>query len=471
MKMTNVIVIGAGMGGLSTALKLAQSGCHVRVIEARDNSGGLASSFSVEGFKFDAGPYILLDRPGLDWAFKSLGIDLEANLKLLRIDDVYKVSSHGNPTIQFHSDVERTASGFEALWPGSAERYLKFVQSTAALHNSLCPMLHLSRPGFGDLLRTGAWRQAPFLLRSLNAVLSSTGLPQPVTDAIGIWTHIAGQRAENAPSPLAFVPALIHTSGAYYPLDGMGAIPRILESNARKAGVEFQYGEKVTRVRCESGRVSGVETVQHGFIPADAVVSNHSGVGTYVNLVENIPEAERQRVMALPLQSPGVCAYLAIKGSVDPTYLHFQLPGNGELCRLLIRPAALAPELKNGEWSVARLLAPMLHSDAEKLGANGQREFLDRVLAERWWREGISDVRVMATRIPHEWGSQFNLYRDSMNPVMTAQFMRQGRLAHRSPNIRGLYLTGSSTHPGQWVSFCAISGILAADQLMKDSHA
>jgi phytoene dehydrogenase-like protein len=55
-----------------------------------------------------------------------------------------------------------------------------------------------------------------------------------------------------------------------------------------------------------------------------------------------------------------------------------------------------------------------------------------------------------------------------MNPVMTARFMRSGRLAHRSPHLERLYLAGSSTHPGQWVSFCAISGVLAADRVLED---
>jgi phytoene dehydrogenase-like protein len=97
-----------------------------------------------------------------------------------------------------------------------------------------------------------------------------------------------------------------------------------------------------------------------------------------------------------------------------------------------------------------------------------QREYLDRLLAESWWQKGLKDIRVLATRVPSEWGTQFNLYKDSMNPVMTAGFMRAGRLAHKSPYARGLYLAGSSTHPGQWVSFCAISGILAADELLND---
>jgi phytoene dehydrogenase-like protein len=55
-----------------------------------------------------------------------------------------------------------------------------------------------------------------------------------------------------------------------------------------------------------------------------------------------------------------------------------------------------------------------------------------------------------------------------MNAAMTAAFMRRGRIAHRSPDLPGLYLAGSSTHPGQWISFCAISGVLAADALLED---
>ena len=76
----------------------------------------------------------------------------------------------------------------------------------------------------------------------------------------------------------------------------------------------------------------------------------------------------------------------------------------------------------------------------------------------RWWRRGFPPI----------WGGEFHLHRDAMNPVMTARLTRAGRLAHRSPYVRGLYLAGSATHPGQWVSFCAISGILAADLLLED---
>jgi phytoene dehydrogenase-like protein len=163
-----------------------------------------------------------------------------------------------------------------------------------------------------------------------------------------------------------------------------------------------------------------------------------------------------------------VCAYLAVKGEMRPPYLRFRLPPGGEPCRGLVLPGVMDSALvRDGEWP-ARLLAPMGHADAERLGPEGQRAFLDAILAEPWWRDHAGPARVIGTRIPVEWGAEYTLHRDSMNPVMTASFMRRGRLAHRSPHAARLYLAGSATHPGQWVSFCAISGVLAADLAHED---
>src|ERR1700704_191084 len=83
----SVIVIGAGMGGLTAALRLARAGLTVRVIEARLGPGGLAAGFELDGLPFDAGPYILLDRPGLEWAYRSVGLELAEQVPLQRIED------------------------------------------------------------------------------------------------------------------------------------------------------------------------------------------------------------------------------------------------------------------------------------------------------------------------------------------------------------------------------------------------
>jgi hypothetical protein len=184
-------------------------------------------------------------------------------------------------------------------------------------------------------------------------------------------------------------------------------------------------------------------------------------------MVPNLPPSAKRKLGALPLQSPGICAYLLIRGSHPSPFLGFHLPGGNEPCRLLVVPKC-TEEASPGVWRPARLIAPMNHAEAEVGGTSGQREFLDRVLAESWWRESTTDVRILATRTPSDWGREYHLYRDGMNPVMTARFMRAGRLPHRSPYVERLYFAGSATHPGQWVSFCAISGILAADCVRSD---
>jgi phytoene dehydrogenase-like protein len=466
--MKKVIVIGAGMGGLSAALRLSQYGYQVVVLEARATPGGLASGIEQGGVRFDAGPYILLDLPGLQWAFRELGIDLRERVELRRIQDVYQVSDVSGAVVHFYADLHQTAAAMEQQWPGAGDRYVRFVNSASRIYRRLSPMLTTSEPGLGTLLRTGAWKNAAFLLSSLHDILRRTGLPAPVVNAIGIWTHVAGQSMNTAPAPMAFVPGLIHGVGSYYPVGGIGALPQLLARAAESSGVAIRPAVKVKSIRCKDNRVTGVEAAEGEYFECDAVVANCGGVGAYVELLPEIRSSVKEQMARLPLQSPGISAYLVMRGNVSSPYLKFRLSEPPDACRLFITPTIMEPELASGPWHPARLLMPLDHGRAQAMGAAGQTEILKRMLSETWWQEGITEFKVLGTRIPEQWGAEFHLYNYSMNPVMTAAFMRAGRLAHRSPWVRGLYLAGSATHPGQWVSFCSVSGVLSAQALHQD---
>lgn len=460
-------VVGGGVGGLAAALGLARRGLEVTLLEARPDLGGLAASFQHQGLTFDNGPYVLLDRPGLDWAFERLDLDPGA-LDLRRIEAVYSLEEGDQPPLTLHADATRTAEAFEARWPGSARAYHQFLAWTTRVHAGLRPLLQVARPGVMDLLRTGAWRQVPFLLRSLEGVLGASGLPAQVRGLLAIWTAIAGQRRDRAPSPMAFVPALIHGVGAYLPADGLGAVPAQLEEAARQAGVQLRTEAPVAALLSRRGRAAGVRLEDGEVVDAEVVISD-VGLATYLDLEGAAPRpADRAWLDQLPLQGPGVCAYLKTRKAPPGPYLRFFREGPEADLWTLVTPGTVDPSVARDGWFPARVLAPLDHARAQALDEAAQRAWLDDLLADPRLPELVGEVELVRARTPRAWGRDFRLHRDSMNPVMTAAFMRAGRLAHRCPHLPGLYLAGSATHPGQWVSFCAISGVLVADLVAED---
>lgn len=463
---SKIIIIGAGIGGLCSAISLAKKGYKVRLHEAGPKVGGLASGLSAGDHSYDSGPYILLDRPGLEWAFTRLGLELEKELNLVPIENIYEVNDDDGNIIRFDHSLDQTASAFEGKFPNSGNAYKEYVANTFKIHNKLKPFTYISHPSPLDVVVNGAIRYVPFLLSSLGSVMRKTHLPSPLVNAISIWTHIAGQPLDKAPSPMAFVPGLFHNIGSYYPEGGIQTIPALLEKEAVRAGAEIVYSSRIAAIETKNGRVCGARLDNGETEEADAVLSNASAIGTYKHLLPEVPASSKKKYEQLPLQSPGVCAYLSVKGKQPPYYIRFRLKKDS--CIAFIQPALLDPSLGKDGWYPARLLAPLRHETAEKMSKQEQLTHLRSLLDEAWWQQGISEYKINYTRTSHDWGREFNLYRNSMNPVMTASFMLKGRFAHKSPHAKGLYLAGSSTHPGQWVSFCAISGIIAANLIDKD---
>ena len=459
-----VVVIGSGVGGLVAATRLAILGHEVQIFESRNEAGGLASGFDAEGLSFDGGPYILLDRPGLEWALERVGLDV-SSLQLIRAENLYEVRRESD-SVRIFLDLKHTEEEIERVWPGAGRGYTRFVERMDSIRTRLTPLLRVSRPNVWELARRGSLHVAPFLIPSLASVLKEARLPGTVVDAIAIWTHIAGQPLESSPSVMAFIPALLHRVGAFLPAGGMRLIAPFLAAHAVRSGVEIRYRTPVRRVRSENGRVTGVVLNDGSIVACEAAVSNYHGIGTYDEMVD-VPDKVRTRLRKQPLQSPGMCAYMSAGGEPGTSYLSFRLDANNR-ARLRVSPAAVDPQSRSGSRFPVRVITPMQHEEAMRTGEEGQVAELQQMMNEVWWREGLSDPQIVASRTVRGWGEVMNLYRDSMNPAMTRSLMLRGRLAHRSPWVRGLYLAGASTHPGQWVSFCAISGVLAAEALHED---
>lgn len=465
--MSCVLIIGSGISGLTAALALRQQGYFVTVFEVGPQAGGLASGVSFAGHDFDGGPYIVLDRPGLEWAFAKMNQDLAALVPMQKIEKIYRVrASDSSKPLEFHSDLNLTSKGFDQFEAGAGRKYQTYVAQMRQRYQRLTPVQRQTHPAAAvtwadrfKFLKTAVtqklWRDVGFLRGSLLEVLSD--VPEFLWPGIAIWTRIAGQKFSTAPAPMGLIPAIFHYEGCFLPSGGMRTVPEVLLGLCKKAGVEFQFGALVEKIEVAGGRATGVTLADGNFVPGDAVFSTINGVATRLVLRdEKGPAAEA--LAQLPLQSPGFCVYLLCRGKRPDFYLNFRT--DIEATKVFVSPESVTGE--GGEEWPARLIQPLVHESNEETDLYLQTQLKDRLLNEKWWQEGVTSFRVVGFRTTRGWGEDFHLYRDSMNPAMTAQFMRQGRLPYVVPGVSGLFQSGSSTHPGQWVSFAAISGILAA---------
>lgn len=458
--MKRVIIVGAGIGGMSAALNLQKNNYDVTLIEASSELGGLARSETFGNVEFDAGPYILLDKPGLEWSFEQLGYNLQKSVPLKNLEHVYNV----NGEISFYSDAEKTAALLSENTEGLGAKYLDFVKKSNSLHQMLSPHTYQSKPSPWNIIKKGQFSLIPFMLSNLQAVLRKYGFTKDLENAIGIWTHVAAQKMSKAPAPMSFVPSLIHNVGAYYPTNGMGSIASFLGEELRASGIKIISATRVNKVNSISKKIQSIECVDGQIFDCDALLCNMSAIGAYSLMPNLLPQSYQRYLNDLPLQSPGICAYLKVKSNLskDAPYLQFNTKHKILPTIAFVNPGILS----NGSHSQARIVAPLDYSLADSMSEDEQLSLLDELIEAQWWKSGIEEFEVLHKRTSRDWGTSFHLYKNSMNPVMTASFMRKGRIAHKSPFAQNLFFCGSSTHPGQWVSFAAISGILSSNLIV-----
>ena len=343
-----VVVIGAGMGGLTAALRAGARGASRSACSRRGRTRRPGGGLRARGLPLRRRPVHPAGPPGLDGPSARWGSTCAESRC-----GAPRTSTRSRPQARRRSastpSRDQTADGFERCGPAAAGRYRGFVapaRGDLQAPGAVAPAL-AARPRRPAADRGLA--EVPFLLRPLGSVLARSGLPRPCQTRWPSGPTWPGQRLEEAPSPLAFVPALIHGVGAFYPEHGIGAIPRP-GGGRRERGGAFAYGATVRGIEVRDGRVRAVTSETGERIEADAVVSNAGGVGTYLDLLPAIPPGLRRKLLRLPLQSPGVCAYLAVQGGAAPAVPPLppagrgrHLPAPGDARRALPRaPSATA---------------------------------------------------------------------------------------------------------------------------------
>ena len=482
----HVVVVGAGLAGLSCALRLLGAGRRVTVLEREQVPGGRAGLLERDGYAFDTGPTVLTMPDLIADALGCVDEELDDWLDLVPLDPVYRAHFPDGSTLDVRSDPSAMAEEVRDLCgPAEAVGYLRLVAFAQQLYryerddfidrNTDSP-LDLLTPNLARLAAVGGFRRL--------APKVASYLKDPRTQrAFSFQAMYAGLSPYEALALYAVISYMDTVAGVVVPRGGMHAVPRALAAAAEKHGAQVRYGETVTRVLVEHGRAVGVETASGERIDADVVVLNPDLPVAYRDLLP--PSATPRRVPRLR-PSPS-CVVLLVGSTADYRgaahhNLHFGRewkPVFDDLLRrrrlmadpslLVTRPTVTDPSLAPAGRHAYYVLAPAPDQrsgiDWDVVGPR-YRDELVQVLETRGY-VGFGDaVEVEHLTTPADWERRGLAHG---TPFASAHTFRQTgpfRPANLAPKVDGVVFAGSGTRPGVGVPMVLLSGRLAAERVV-----
>ncbi len=482
----SVVVIGAGLGGLSAALHLAGAGRRVTVLEQAGVPGGRAGLLTEGGYQFDTGPTVLTMPDLVAETLAAVGENLDDWLTLHRLDPAYRARFADGSSIDVHADVEAMAAEVAATCgPREADGYRRFVLFLRQLYAAEFPHfiarnldspVQLVRRPLLELLRLGAFRR---LAPKVAGFFDDPRL-QRIFSFQAMYAGLAPARALAIYSVITYLDSV---QGVYFPAGGLHALPRALAGAASKHGVDIRYDTRVSAIEVVDGRARAVHTDGGDRIVADVVVVNADLPTAYREL---LPERYTPRQVRRLRYSPS-CVVLHAGSSVTfPEAAHHtisfgtaweqtfaQIIDRGELMSdpsfLLSTPTlsdpSLAPAGRHAYYAL--FPTPNLDHRAPIDWARERDRYRDRMLATLAARGfgGLDSADVLHLTTPADW-------RDS-GLAAGAPFAAAHSFGQTGPfrpptldrRIENLVFCGSNTQPGVGVPMVLISGRLAAARI------
>jgi phytoene desaturase len=491
-----ILVVGAGMGGLAVAARLAARRHEVTVLEQAPTVGGKLGSFSRDGFTFDTGPSLLTLPAVYRDLFRSTGSPLEDVVELVEVDPVchYRfadgtwldVPNVSRPRIRqaldgalgtgAGRDWDRLLERGQRIWQATRTSFLEAPVSGPA---DLARMAHR----FGDLRAVAPWHS----LRGLGRGYLRDPRLRVMLDRYATY---AGSDPRRAPAALAVIPYVETAFGAWYVRGGLHRLAAALADRAVERGVRVRTGAEVIGVVAHNGRVTGVRLADGSGLTADVVVSDVDAAHLYGDLLADAPRQERARARRAARSLSGFVLLLALRGRSARQRHHMVLfPGRydaefdaifGTPARPVADPAiyvaapddpATRPDDNSEAWFVLVNAPPHLSRagdprqavdwDADGLGEAYADHVLDAMAARG---VDVRDrIRWREVRTPADLGRATHtpsgaIYGAAGHGVRGA-FLRP---ANRSP-VPGLFLVGGSAHPGGGLPLVGLSAAIVAD--------
>ena len=487
---SSAIIIGAGPGGLASAILLASAGLKVKVIERLPTLGGRTSSIQADGFKFDLGPTFFLYPRVLEEIFAAAGTCLRDEVELVRLDPQYRIIFGQGGELNATPDIARMEQQIASIAPDDAPGFRAFLKENRTKLERMEPCLETPFLGWQDLINVRLLKMLPMLRphQSLDRYLGRFFRDPRIRLAFSFQSKYLGMSPFRCPSLFSILSFLEYEYGVFHPIGGCAAVTAAMARVAERLGVEICLDQPVEEILFQGRRAVGVRTAA-GLEKADAIVLNADFARAMSRLV---PDRLRRRwtdrkIARKKFSCSTFMMYLGIEGTYDLPHHSIHIAADYErnldeienqhvlsadpsfyVQNASVTDSTLAPR----GMSTLYVLAPVTHQHPNVDWSRETARFRALVL-KQIAKAGFTNVeqRIRYERVitPADWDQKYEIHRGAtFNLAHSLDQMLNLRPHNRFEDCDGMYLVGGGTHPGSGLPVIFESARISSRLLLAD---
>jgi phytoene desaturase len=490
----SAVIIGAGIGGITTAVYLAKNGYNVKVFEKNQDPGGRCGRVIREGHRFDLGATMLV-MPGIyRQVFDSLGLKLEDSLDVTTLDTLYKIYFDDGREIAFTTDKKRMEAQLESIEAGSFGKSQSYISKGYELFQ--VALNKLIGRNFYKLFDFINLKNALLLIRLKTYISHSVYIRKffkhpHLRMAYTFQNIYVGQSPFNSPALFSMVPAVELIEGSMFPKGGMYSVVEKLLSMATDLGVQIMYNKPVAKIEVCRKKARGIVLSDGSEIEADIIVANADLPYVYRELLPDRKISSRIDHMKYS------CSAIVFHWGLDKVYSQlghhsvFLSDGyrNG-LDRIFKEksmddspsfyvhaPVRTDPSAAPPDQDTLSVIIGVGHIDEKykqdwnKLKKNARVAVIKRL--KYLGLEDIEDhIKFEMCYTPVAWENGFNISRGSVFGSLSHSIFQMGyfRPHNRHDRYKNLYFVGGSTHPGNGIPNILLSAKLTTERIIRETQ-
>ncbi|WP_028856063.1 phytoene desaturase family protein [Psychrilyobacter atlanticus] len=493
--MKDILIIGAGPGGLSAGMLLASMGYKVSIFEKQAYIGGRNSSINLGDYTFDMGPTFFIMKSILEEIFEKTGRKLEGYVKLTEINPMYRLTFGDGKSFNPWSSnrKEKMIEEIEKKFPGESSGYLSYLKREKIKCKKLIPCLQVPYSSWKDFLKLRFLKALPYLdaHMSLYSALERYFKDDMLKLAFTFQAKYIGMSPWEAPGTFSIISYLEHSDGIYHVEGGLNKLSQAMAEVIKEQGGDIKLSSPVEEIIFEGKRAVGIKLDDGKIVKGDHIIMNADFAKGMSKL---FPKNLRKKYSDSNLYKKKYsCSTFMLYLGVDKIYNHIphhnivfaedyksnidDITKNKVLSddfslyvqNASVSDSTLAPE----EKSTLYILVPVPNNKSEIDWEKEKKIFRDKVIKALETKGGFKDLsrHIEAEKIitPKDWEEEKDVFLGAtFNLGHQVSQMLIFRPHNKLEGYKNLYLVGGGTHPGSGLPTIYESGKITADLINQE---